>query len=315
VALGRLHDTAAAAASDAAARRVDFGRARVHYAVAAFVEPTGLAAARLRELGPPEPFALTEEQAVHPSARGHLREALVALAPLVLGLPPATVDADPAPAWEDKLRSVVQRAAALGQGGTGERLDSFACAVVVDAAEPAWAEPTRPPRILLARRALADEAVARFAAARAAHALYAGVPLIEGRTPEDVAGLLRAATALFLPDLAERPGPLTSFIRAWQVELGALPLDPERLPEARRARLEGLLAAAAADSSLPAAAADYARAERLSADRIAYAATGDLRAGLVALAPAAASSSEARAAALATPALSELVAFALALTA
>jgi hypothetical protein len=317
VALGRLHDTAAAAATDASARRLDFGRARVHYAVAAFVEPTGLAAARLRELGPPEPFTLVEEQAVHPAARGHLREALVALAPLVLGLPPSTIDADPAPSWEDKLRSVVQRAAAIGQfgAGGGEHLDAFECAVVVDAAEPAWAEPTRPPRLLLARRALADEAVARFAAARAAHALYTGVPLVEGRTPEDVAGLLRAATALFLPDLAERPGPLASFTRAWQMELASLPLDPERLPEARRARLEMVLAAAAVDSSLPAAAADYARAERLTADRVAYAATGDLRAGLVALAPAAASSSEARAAALATPALAALVAFALALIA
>jgi tetratricopeptide (TPR) repeat protein len=295
LALARLHEAAN-----------QLARARVYYALAAFVEPASLGAARLRELGPPEPLSLSPEQLIHPSARGPLREALVELAPLTLGLPPSTVDADPAPTWDDKLRAVVQRAT-----GGAAVVAHFECAVVVDAAEPAWAEPTRAPRLLLARRTLADEAVARFAAARAMHALVAGVPLVDGRSADDVAGLLRAAATLFLPDLPDRGG---TWVKAWQAELAALPLDPEQLPEGRRAQLEMVLAAAAVDSSLPASAVSYASAERLTADRVAYAVTGDLRAGLVALVPAAASTSEARAAALATPELGDLIAFALALS-
>jgi tetratricopeptide (TPR) repeat protein len=296
LALARLHDAAG-----------DTARARVHYAVAAFVEPTGLGAARLRELGPPEPFALGEDDAAHPSARGPLRDALVALAPLILGLQAATVDGDPAPAWVDKLRAVVQLASGVAD---------FECAVVVDASEVAWAEPTWPPRLLLARRALADESVARFGAARAMHGLVAGVPLVEGRSPDDVAGLLRAAAALFLPDLRapDPSGRGNAFVLAWQAELAALALDPEQLPEPQRSRLEMVLATAVVDSNLPAAATDYARAERLSADRVAYAATGDLRAALTALTPPAAAAPEARAALLTTSALAELIAFALART-
>ncbi len=295
LALARLHDAAG-----------DLDRARVHYSIAAFVEPTELAAARLRDLGPPEPFALSVDDAVYPAAAvGTLRDALVALAPLLLGLPPAPIDADPAPAWVDKLRAVVQRTAGL---------DTFECAVVVDAAEIAWAEPTWPPRLVLTRRALADEAVARFGAARAMHALAAGIPLVEGRAAEDVAGLLRAAAALFLPDL-RAPDRGSHFVLAWQAELAALAIDPEQLPEAQRGRLEMVLAAAVADGNAPAAAADYPRAERLTADRAAYAATGDLRAALVALAPSSANAptetASARAALLATSAIAELVAFAL----
>jgi hypothetical protein len=291
--LARLHDAAG-----------DLDRARVHYSIAAFVEPSGLAATRLRELGAPEPFALSVDDAVHPAAIGALRDALVALAPLVLGLPPSPIEADPAPAWVDKLRAVVQRTAGL---------DTFECAVVVDAPEIAWAEPTWPPRLVLVRRALSDEAVARFGAARAMHALAAGIPLVEGRAAEDVAGLLRAAAALFLPDL-RAPDRDNAFLLAWQAELAALALDPGQLPEAQRSRIEVALASALVDGNAVAAAADYPRVERLTADRAAYAATGDLRAALVALTPLGAVGPDARAAQLATGAIAELVAFAFART-
>src|SRR6185312_7322168 len=70
LALGRLHDAAG-----------DGARARVHYAIGTFLDPTGLAAARWKELGPPEPWSIDPEALVHPSARGPLRDALVALAP------------------------------------------------------------------------------------------------------------------------------------------------------------------------------------------------------------------------------------------
>ncbi|HEX6835979.1 MAG TPA: tetratricopeptide repeat protein, partial [Polyangia bacterium] len=294
LALGRLHDAAG-----------DTARARVHYAIGAFVDPTGLAAARYKELGPPEPWSVVPEQLVHPRAIGPLREALVALAPHVIGLSPSEIDADPAPLWTDKLRAVVERAT---------RMTELEACVVVDLPhDPAWAEPTRPPRLLLPRRTLADEAVARFAAARAMHALAAGVALIDGRGADDVAALLRAATLLFLPDLRapERGVAFAAFVRAWQAELSGVALDPERLSEPERARLEVALAAAAVDSQAAARAADYARDERLSADRVALAATGDLRAALIALAPADATTPEARTAALAVPPLSELIAFAI----
>jgi len=158
--------------------------------------------------------------------------------------------------------------------------------------------------------------VARFAAARAMHLVVAGVALVDGRAADDVAALLRAAAVLFLPDLRapERGVAFSAFVRAWQAELSGVALDPEHLPEAERARLEAALAAAAVDSRAGTAAAEYARAERLSADRVALAATGDLRAGLVALAPADATTAEARAAALGNAPLAELLAFALAAT-
>jgi hypothetical protein len=193
--------------------------------------------------------------------------------------------------------------------------------VVVDLPhDPAWAEPTRPPRLLLPRRTLADESVARFAAARAMHALMSGVALVDGRASDDVAALLRAAALMFLPDLrtpdgrGDRGVAFAAFVRAWQAELSAIALDPARLPEAERARLEVVLAAAVVDSQLAASAARYAQAERLTADRVALVATGDLRAALVALAPADATTPEARAVALTASPLSDLVAFALSAT-
>lgn len=297
LALGRLHDAAG-----------DTARARVHYAIGAFVDPTGLAAARYKELGAPEPWSVVPEQLVHPSAIGPLRDALVALAPHVIGLSPSEIDADPAPQWTDKLRAIVERATGM--------TELEACVVVDLPHDPAWAEPTRPPRLLLPRRTLADEAVARFAAARAMHLVVAGVALVEGRAADDVAALLRAATLLFLPDLRapERGVAFSAFVRAWQAELSGIALAPERLGEAERARLEVALAAAAVDSQAVARAADWARAERLTADRVALAATGDPRAALVALAPADATTPEARTAALGAGPLAELIAFALAAT-
>ena len=296
LALGRLHDAAG-----------DTARARVHYSVGAFLEPAGLAAARLRELGPAEPFSVAPEALAHPRALGPLRDALTALAPLALGLAPSSVDADPAPAWSDKLRAVVERASGLA---------ALEAAVVVELPDPAWAEPTQPPRLLLARRALSDEAVARFAAARAMHALVAGVPLVEGRSAEDVAALLSAAASLFLPDLGapERGVAFAAFRHAWQTELAALGIDPARLPEPARARLEMVLAAAVVDAEAAASAADYPIAERLSADRVAFAATGDLRAALAALASSDTTTTLERAAMLAASPLSDLIAFALTLT-
>ena len=148
------------------------------------------------------------------------------------------------------------------------------------------------------------------------HALVAGVPLVEGRAPDDVAALLRAAASLFLPDLRapERGVAFSAFVHAWQAELSGVALDPEQLPEAERAHLEMVLATAVANPQAAASAADYARAERRSADRVALAATGDLRAALAALVSNEATTPEARAAALAAPPLSDLLAFALSVT-
>jgi hypothetical protein len=288
MAMARLYDQAG-----------DERRARVHYGVLAFVEPNGLAGHRLRELGPSAPLEVDAEERAHPSARGSLRDALVALAPHLLGLQMTTTDADPAPEWTARLRPLAQQ---LG-------IAVFEASVVVELKDPAWAEPTRPPRLLLARRSLGDEPVARFAAARAFHALAAGIPLVEGRSPEDVLSLIRAATLLFLPDLRARLD--GAFVHAWQAELMTIGFVPDRLPEDVRARLESVLAACLVDSTASQAAARYAQAERLSADRAAFLATGDLRAGLLALCPQEVTTAEARAEALSeVPAIVELLAFA-----
>jgi tetratricopeptide (TPR) repeat protein len=287
LALARLHDTGG-----------EFLRARMHYAVLCFVDPQGQGQHRLRELGPPSPLAVDDEERVHPRARGSLRDALSALAPHVLGLPASTADADAAPQWTARLRQI---AAAIGVG-------EIEAAVVVHMRDPAWAEATRPPRLLLSRRALGDESVARFAAARALAALRTGAVLVEGRAPEDVMSLVRAAASLFLPDLRT---PSQPFVHAWQAELHAIGLRPEALPESERSHLEAVLAACLVDSSTPEAAAAYAQTERLSADRTALIVTGDLRAGLQALCPADATTPDARAAALGeVPALAELLSFA-----
>jgi tetratricopeptide (TPR) repeat protein len=277
--------------------------ARVHYGVLAFVKPNGLGANRLRELGPASPLQADPEEYAHPSARGSLRDALAALAPHLLGLPQATVDADPAPEWTARLLPLAQQL----------RVPAFEAAVTVQLKDPAWCEPTRPPRLLLTRRSLGDEAMARFAAARALHALMTGVPLIEGRSPEDVLALIRAATVLCLPDLRSSRAASDggAFVHAWQAELMSVGFRPDGLLEAERERLEAALAACLVDSSAAQAAASYPEVERLSADRAALLSTGDLRAGLCALCPQEANTPEARAAALEeVPALAQLLAFA-----
>jgi tetratricopeptide (TPR) repeat protein len=289
-ALGRLHDLGG-----------DVSRARMQYGVITFVDPLGPAGTRLRELPPAQPLRVSTEELVHPSARGPLRDALIALGPVVFGLPPAPLDADPAPSWAERLRPIARH---FG-------VDQYQAAVVVDLLDPAWAEPTRPPRLFLARRALGDEAVARFAAARAFHALASGVPLVEGRAPDDVAALLRAAASMFLPDLAHTLQRAGAFVHAWQAELEALPLKPDLLPADVRNHLEVVLAAIVLDSVALTGSTAYCVAERLTADRVALALTGDLRAGLAALCPTDVTTSEARHAALTDhPPLAELLSFA-----
>jgi tetratricopeptide (TPR) repeat protein len=295
LALARLYDGAN-----------DLPRARLHYGVLTFVDPLGAAGTRLRQLGPCAPLPLSAElrpAQVHWSAQGPLRDALCALGPLTLGLRPAPLDADPAPEWTERLRPV---AAQLG-------VIAFEAVVVVELTDPAWAEPTRPVRLLLARRALADEGLARFAVARALHMLRAGVSLIEGRTTEDVTALMRAAGQLFLPDLSTGLGGrgAGSFVQAWQAELSGLGVRPDQLSAAERAQAESALANVLTDPSAMVSASAYTAAERLTADRVALCATGDLRAALCALVPSDATTARGRIAALRNaPAIVELLAFA-----
>jgi tetratricopeptide (TPR) repeat protein len=284
--LGRLHDLAG---------HPEYARQQL--AVLAFVDPGGVAASRLSELGPPRPFdGVDPALAIHPGAHGPLRDALTGLGPLVYGLPPAPIDVEPAPALGQQLTGI------LSHMGT----EGAEVAVVPDLLDPAWAEPTRPVRLLIARRAVADPAVLRFAAARALHALSAGLPLVEGRTTEDVSALIRAAAALFLPDLRLEG----AFVHAWQAELQVLGISPDALPEAMRAHLEVVLAGCLVDSSALSKLESYLTFERMTADRMALLLTGDLRAGLAALCPIDAVTIEARAQALTeVAALRELVAF------
>lgn len=199
--------------------------------------------------------------------------------------------------WAERLRPV----------GAVFGLDRFEVAIahdLLDPAWPAWLEPSTPPRLLLTRHLLIDEAAARFATARALHALSAGLPLVEGRVPEDVMGLVRAAAQMF-GVTTEAQGP---FVSAWLTELGAIGLRPSSLPPPARARIEMTLRECLADRSALAAASAYCAAERLTADRVALAATGDYRAALVTLGPAEATTPASRARALLEhPPLSELL--------
>jgi hypothetical protein len=230
-------------------------------------------------------------------ARGPLRDVLCDLGPLALGLSVAPLEVEQAPGATETIAPV---AALFGYRAVE--------VVLLDRlADPAWAEPTRPPRLLLQRRLAMDAPVARFAAARALHALHAGLGLVYGRSMEDVQALFRAAAALFLPDL-RTDGP---FVRAWQAELLALGLRPEVVNEATRARLEVSLANLVVDRAAAEHVDRYAVAERLTANRVAYIVTGDLRAGLVALCPPGADDPRARLRTLhEDPAMMDLAAFA-----
>jgi len=279
----------------------DVARARLHYGVLSYVDPQSPAAMRLRELGPATPLPIPDAARIHPSAAGPLRDALAVAGPHILGLPPAPIQVEPAPEWNEKVAPL----------STNFGLPAPETWVVADLAEPAWAEPTRPPRLLLSRRVIGDEGAVRFAAARALAALSSGVSLIEGRTSEDVAALLKAAATMFLPDLGPMLLRSGAFVQAWRAELEALPLRPESFTEPQRALLEIVLAACVLDGQALASGQAYCVAERRSADRTALALTGDLRAALWALGPPEATTPEARALALVqTPALLELIRFA-----
>ena len=243
----------------------------------------------------PEP---TAEQVVVKEARGPLRDALSDLGPLVLGLAVAPLDVEPAP----EIEAIVAPVATLFGY---PRLE---VALLGRLADPAWCEPSRPPRLLLQSRLASNAAAVRFAAASALHGLHGGLGLLQGRAAEDVTALLRAAAATFLPDL-RADGP---FVRAWQAELSSLGLRPETLPEATRTRLEISLARLVVDRDVAEHARVYAEAERLTANRVAYAVTGDLRAGLEALAGVL-EPDERLAALREDPALADLVEFALSL--
>ena len=273
-------------------------RARVHLELISFIAPTPSVDARIATLGVPSLPEPSIDQVVAPAARGPLRDVLCDLGPLVLGLAVAPLDVEP-------TTEATQRIAPVASLFGYPKVE----VVLLDRlADPAWAEPTRPPRLLLQRRFSDDPRASRFAAARALHALHAGLGLIHGRSAEDVGALLRGAAALFLPDL-RTDGP---FVRAWQAELLSIGLRPDALPEPVRMRLEVGLANLLVDRNAGANAPAYAAAERLTANRVAYVVTADIRAGLAALCPIGATDPAARERVLNDdPAIADLLAFAL----
>lgn len=273
----------------------DFGRARAHYAVLSWIDPFSPGARRLAQLG--SPTVELGFEPVHPDALGPLRESLRVLGPRVLGLVAPRPGGVPEPAWNVRLQPIASQ---LG-------FPSLLTASVDALDEPAWVEPSSPPRLLVRRGLLNDPAAVAFAAARALHLLRAGVSLIEGRSDEDVAALLAAAAALFNPEVR----PTSPFARAWLAELRALPLRPESVDAVTRRSVRDAFVHAFQPESVARRAA-FIEAERLTANRVGYLVQGDLTAALRALAPVdAGSSRRARSALLSTmPALADLSGFA-----
>jgi tetratricopeptide (TPR) repeat protein len=275
------------------------GRARIELEILSFIAPSPLVDAQLAALPPPALPEASIEQVVAVAARGPLRDVFADLGPLVLGLAVAPLDVDVSP---EAAACVAPVASLFGYA-------SLDVALLDRLSDPAWAEPTRPPRLLLQRRFADDPRVMRFATARALHALHAGLGLVHGRSTEDISALIRGAAALFLPDL-KTDGP---FVRAWQAELLAIGLRPEVLPEPVRVRLEVALANLLVDRTAAEHAPAYADAERLTANRVAYAVTADLRAGLRALSPEIDDAPTRERYVLEDPVLTDLIAFARAL--
>ena len=257
------------AAARLAERMEDIARARAHLAVLAWVDPEGDAARRMAEL--PEPMLSPEPtEPVHPAARGPLREALRLLGPLTVGVGAPMPGAEPNPTWAARLFPL---ATVFGF----EQIDA---AVVEEQGEPVWAEPTAPARLLIRRDMLADEPAVEFGAARALHLLRAGVPVVDERAEEDLAALLSAAAALFDPAL-KIENPLE---QAWLAALRSLPFHPEAMPAERRDALSRALRSCA-EPGVAASGPLFCRAERFTADRVAFALGGDVGAALRALVP------------------------------
>ncbi len=268
-ALGRLHELMGETA-----------QARLHYGVLAFIDESSATARHLDAMAPTGPLAgplagpKSAHDVVHPSARGSLREALVLLAPHLFGMPLSALDVDIDGAWTDRLAPV---GAAFG-------LSILPVSIVAGLREPAWAEPTLPPRLILAAHTIDSEGATAFAGLRALAALTAGVPLVEARTADEVVALIAACTALFLPDLRAIQSADPQLLAEAQSELASLPFLPEQLDDERRERLEMALAAALVDQTTVQQARTYPTHERFTANRRALHMTGDLRAALWALA-------------------------------
>ena len=236
------------------------------------------------ELRPPEPWSVAARGAgasarARPPARRAGGAGAARARPVAVG---------------DRRRSGadVDRQAARRRRARQPALAALEACVVVDlpaSYDPAWAEPTQPPRLLLPRRTLADEAVARFAAARAMHALVAGVALVDGRSDRRRGGAVaRRRRALPARSARARARRRLRRLRARLAggAVGAWRSIPSGCP---RPSARGSRSCSPPPSSIrrrPPAPRDYARAERLTADRVALAATGDLRAALAALVPA-----------------------------
>ncbi len=279
-------------------------RARLHLQCLAFLSDSAKLDAdlddRMAALPAPTLTEPTAEQVVAAGARGPLRDVLSDLGPLVLGLAVAPLDVEVSAEATALMAPVAQL---FGH-------PAIDVALLDRLTDPAWAEPSNPPRILVQRRLAGDVGALRFAGARAMHSLHAGLGLIHGRATDDITAMVRAAAALFLPDLRIE-GP---FVRAWQAELSALGLRAETLPEATRARLEMSLANLVVDRGAAEQAEAYAEHERLTANRVALVVTGDLRAGLTALCGNVGDSAAERdQAMIEDPALADLVAFAFSL--
>ncbi|MCS6914326.1 MAG: tetratricopeptide repeat protein [Myxococcota bacterium] len=277
-------------------------RARVHLSVLAFLLPDGYAAQRLEVLGPAPPRTLGADPFLS-SGPNPLRDALAVLGQHLHGFPEAALplSAD----WGLRLRS-------LGHAVGLAKLDVAIVETLPAGEEPARCDPTHPPRLRLLRRLTADPAQARFAALRALRLLQFGVPLVQGRSPAEVAALLRATAWLLEPTPTPPQDPL---VDSWISTLRSLPFPLESFPPKVRAEARAALSAcceqlATEPSYLETALPDFVESAQRAAERQAWAETGDLLAALRALAPWPLDEPTARLTALQMPALVQLIGFA-----
>lgn len=243
----------------------DHGRAELHYSVLAFVDPEGPVARHLATL-PEVPLPVPEP----PVRSDPLRSALGVLGPLVLGAVPPTDGADPLAEWSQEMSPYF---AHFG-------FPDASCAVSDELGEPAWAEPTAPPRILVRRDMLEDGAAAQFAVVRALVLLHSGASLVQGRMPEDVGGLLMAASCVIG---GNTPTPMP-YVSTWLGALRSIGVDRRSVPVDRLVAAK-LLAEAGRFEDLADRLDAFLTTERLAADRAALTLTGDIMAALRALTP------------------------------
>lgn len=202
------------------AERASAPSQHVYLALLAFLAPGGAAEARLAAVGP-RPLAAVAAPSEPADEEAPWLRALALLMRLLVALPAA--DLPLSPEWGTRLLPLAQRlgiarlSVALVDElpGADEPLGrALGGTAAVAEPAPARCDPTRPLRLRLRRELTAELGQAHFAALRALHLYCAGEPLLHFLSAAELAALVQAAAALWIPGVkAQAPQRLQALLQ------------------------------------------------------------------------------------------------------